>query len=266
MTMMTTTTSTSRRSSSDATRAPLLTPARSCVVHRGKSSPVGSDVRLCWTVRADGDFHRTDVALDELEQRRRALVDLPWTMLDEHHGTVAVRVDAPGEHDGAPGDIAITAVPGAVLGCWVGDCAPVVLIGERREVAVVHAGWKGLAAGVLDAAVDAFTEPVVAAVLGPCIGPCCYEFGRDDLRSVAAGVHADISTITSVTAAGMVALDVPAAVVAGLAHRGVPVEAVGGCTGCTYDGFSHRVRGERERHVVAAWIDVHGTPADGGHG
>jgi len=221
-------------------------------------------VRLRWTVRDDGDFHRTEVALDELEARRRELVDLPWTMLDEHHGTIVARVEAPGEHDGAPGDIAITAVPGAVLGCWVGDCAPVVLIGERREVAVAHAGWKGLAAGVLDAAVDAFTEPVVAAVLGPCIGPCCYEFGIDDLRAVAAGVHADAASVSSVTAAGTAALDVSAAVVAGLAHRGVPVEVVGGCTGCTYDGFSHRVRADRERHVVAAWIDAHGVPVDGG--
>lgn len=262
--MMTTTTSTSRRSSSDAAGAPLLTSARSLVVARNVPPSSGSVVHVCWTVRADGDFHRTEVALDELERRRRGLVDLPWTMLDEHHGTVAVRVDAPGEHDGAPGDIAITALPGAVLGCWVGDCAPVVLIGERRELAVAHAGWKGLAAGVLDAAVDAFTEPVVTAVLGPCIGPCCYEFGTDDLRAVAAGVHTDVDAIAAVTATGTVALDVTAAVVAGLASRGVPVEAVGGCTGCTYDGFSHRVRGERERHVVAAWIASDGMDDEGG--
>jgi copper oxidase (laccase) domain-containing protein len=248
--MMTTTTSTSRRSSSDADRAPLLTPTRSLVVPR----PDGPSVRVCWTVRADGDFHRTEVALDELEPRRRALVDLPWTMLDEQHGTVAVRVEAPGAHDGAVGDIAITDVPGAVLGCWVGDCAPVVLIGERREIAVVHAGWRGLAAGVIETALDAFREPVVAAVLGPCIWACCYEFGPDVLRSVAAGVRADVASITSTTSQGRVALDVPAAVATALSHRAIPLQVVGGCTGCTYDGFSHRVRDERERHVVAAWI------------
>jgi hypothetical protein len=47
-----------------------------------------------------------------------------------------------------------------------------------------------------------------------------------------------------------------AAVRAGCRHRGVVVEVVAGCTGCSYDGFSHRVRGDRERHVVAVWRDT----------
>jgi copper oxidase (laccase) domain-containing protein len=202
---------------------------------------------------ADGDFHRTDVAFEELERRRRAFVDLPWTMLDEHHGTDVVRVAAPGEHDGAPGDVAVTHVCGAVLGCWVGDCAPLVLVGATSELAVVHAGWRGLAAGVVDAAFDAIGEPVVGAYLGPCIGPCCYEFGAHDLRSVAAGVHVPAGSIAGVTTWGTPALDVPAAVDAACTAWGVAVERIGACTGCTYPGFSHRVRSDPQRHVVAAW-------------
>lgn len=231
--MTTTTISTSRRSSSDR--------------------PLRPAVHVRVSVRADGDFHRTEVPFDELDARRRAFVDLPWTMLDEHHGTTVVRVSEPGEHDGARGDVAITAVEGAVLGCWVGDCAPIVLVGRAAEIAVVHAGWRGLAAGVIDAAVAAFAEPVASALLGPCIGPCCYEFGADDLDAVAAGVGADPRGLSVTTRSGSLALDVPAAVRSALGRHGIEVEVLAGCTGCSFDGFSHRVRGERERHAVAVW-------------
>lgn len=239
---MTTTTSTSRRSSSSG-----------AIDHR-----VGS-LRIRCSTTTDGDFHLTDVPRGVLDDRRRALVDLPWTMLDQRHGTGVVRVSSPGGGDRSPGDVAITALGDAVLGCWAGDCAPVVLVGAEREFAVVHAGWRGLAVGVLDAAVDAFDEHVVAAVLGPVIGPCCYEFGAADIAAVAAGVHAAPETLAATSSPGRPALDVPGAVRAALAHRRVPVGTVGGCTGCTFPGFSHRARADRSRHVVAAWRP--GTPA-----
>jgi copper oxidase (laccase) domain-containing protein len=243
--MTTTTISTSRRSSSDRP----LSSARSLTIPR----PYGPDVHVRWSVRADGDFHRTEVPLAALEPRRRALVDLPWTMLDEHHGVLVRRVVFPGEHDGSFGDVAITGALDAVLGCWVGDCAAIVLVGATDEVAVVHAGWRGLAARVIDVAVAAFDEPIVAAVLGPCIGPCCYEFGADDLAAVACGVRAAPGELTGATHDGATALDVPAAVRAALGRYGLDPVVLAGCTGCSFDGFSHRVRNERARHVVAAW-------------
>lgn len=230
---MTTTTSTSRRSSSS-----------------------GHGLAIRCSTRSDGDFHRTNQPPDSLESVRRAFVDLPWTMLDQRHGTHVVRVDTPGRGDGTVGDIAISNCVDAVLGCWVADCAPLVLIGDGREFAVVHAGWRGLAAGVIDAAIDAFTEPVVEALLGPAIGPCCYEFSRPDLGLVAAGVGVEPDAIASTTTWASLALDVPAAVAAACRARGIPLrDLIDGrsCTGCRYDGFSHRVRSEPQRHVVAVW-------------
>lgn len=241
--VMTTTTSTSRRSSSDAgSRSRALTCAD------------GSTIHVRWSRRSDGDFHRTDVAFDELERRRRSLVDLAWTMLDEQHGTTAVEVEVPGQHDGAVGDIAVTSISGAVLGCWVGDCAPIVLVTEAGRLATVHAGWRGLASGVIDAAVAAIGSAPRWALLGPCIGACCYEFGAGDLASVAAAIGTTADEIAGRTAWGTPALDVGAAVAAACDRLGVrQFEVVGGCTGCTEDAFSHRVRGERQRHVMAAW-------------
>ena len=236
-----------------ARRGHTLTAARIAdrtVLHtRVAGPPVG----IRWSSRADGDFHRTEVPLTELERRRRTFVDLPWTMLDEHHGTTVVRIDRPGAYDGSPGDIAVTSCTGAVLGCWVGDCAPVILVGRGREVAAVHAGWRGLAGGVLDVAFDAMSEPVISAFLGPAIGPCCYEFGTDDLRAVAAGSCTDVASIAGHTSWGTRALDVPATVAAVCARRGVALDRLRACTGCSFDGFSHRVRAERQRHVVAVW-------------
>ena len=236
---MTTTTSTSRRSSADLTTASFRRPGR--VVH----------VRC--STRADGAFHRTDVPLAELEPRRRAFVDLPWTMLDEHHGVQSREVSRPGEHDGATGDVLVTARHGVVLGCWAGDCAPVVLIGRHGRLAVAHAGWRGLARGVLDAAARTLAEPVVDVVLGPAIGACCYEFGAAELEQVARGTGLPPHRLASRTRTGAAALDVAAAVRGFAARAGARYAQLGGCTGCTYPGFSHRVRRDAGRHVVAAW-------------
>ncbi|MEO6652864.1 MAG: polyphenol oxidase family protein [Ilumatobacteraceae bacterium] len=205
------------------------------------------------STRRDGDFHPTKVPRDELTVRRRTLVDLPWTMLDQRHGTDVVRVTEGGSGDGERGDIAITDIDDAVLGCWVGDCAAIVLIGAAREFAIVHAGWRGLASGVIDHAVAAFDEPIIDAVLGPVIGVCCYEFGLGDLVDVAAGVGAEPASITGVTQTGSMGLDMTAAVDAACRRHGFAVSTIAGCTGCGDDTFSYRVRGDTRRHVVAAW-------------
>ena len=236
---MTTTTSTSRRSSSNG---------------RGAISivrPDGRQLHIAWSTRADGDFHRTGCDFEQLEARRRSFVDLAWTQLDQRHGVGVVGVDRPGAGDGAVGDIAISSIDDAVLGCWVADCAPVVLVGARAQFAVVHAGWRGLADAVLGAAFDAFDEPVVGALLGPTIGPCCYEFGATELPSVAAGVGAGVDVVTGSTSAGALALDVPAAVRS--ACRPLDLQVLAGCTGCEFPGFSHRAHRDPQRHVVAAW-------------
>ncbi len=221
------------------------------------STPAGS-IRVVASTRADGDFH-LDGDRSGLEQRRRRLVDLPWTMLDEVHATDVLHVGAPGAHDGATGDVAITRCADAVLGVWVGDCAPVVIASDDGWIATVHAGWRGLAGGVIDAAADALdavgAAPRRRALLGPCIHPCCYEFGADDLALVADAVGS--AAVRGTTRWGTAALDVPAAVTASLAARGVAVtERLGGCTGCDDRWYSHRIRGERERHVVAVWREA----------
>jgi polyphenol oxidase len=211
--------------------------------------------RVVASTRQHGDFHLQRVPPAALRRRRRGLIDLPWTMLDECHGTEVVDVDAPGAHDGRAGDVLVTSLTSTVLGVWVGDCAPVVLVSDRAMVAV-HAGWRGLAAGVIDVAAAALGPVDTArAFLGPCIGPCCYEFGRADLTAVAHGVGISEESLAGATAWGTLSLDVPAAVNAALDRHGIPLDRSAECTGCDVRYFSHRRRRDLERHVVAAWKD-----------
>lgn len=115
--------------------------------------------------------------------RRLGLPSEPlW--LEQVHGTGVVRaVAAP--VPGAPepvADAAVTAVPGLVLAVLSADCLPVVFAAsDGREVGVAHAGWRGLAAGVLEATVAAMATPAaeLLAWLGPAAGPAAYEIGGD---------------------------------------------------------------------------------------
>jgi polyphenol oxidase len=79
-------------------------------------------------------------------------------------------------------DAAVTRVPGVVLGVRTADCLPVLFADrEGNVVGAAHAGWRGLAAGVLEATLRAMDVPPcnVTAWLGPAIGPRKFEVGRD---------------------------------------------------------------------------------------
>ena len=94
------------------------------------------------------------------------------------HGARVVTVREGGAGAGEEADAAVTTVTGAVLAVHTADCAPIALVADGGGVAVAHAGWRGLADGVVAAAVDELqivaTGPIRAFV-GPLIGPECYE-------------------------------------------------------------------------------------------
>jgi len=92
------------------------------------------------------------------------------------HGT---RVVVDGQ-DGEEADGQVTTRAGVAAIVLVADCLPVALAGPGAA-GVIHAGWRGLAGGALEAGVAA--AGAVAAAIGPGIGPCCYEVG-DDVRAV----------------------------------------------------------------------------------
>ena len=110
-----------------------------------------------------------------------ALPDEPcW--LEQVHGTRVLDLDAlPAGHPG-PADAAITRQAGRVCALLTADCLPVLLASRSGSVVgAAHAGWRGLAAGVLEATVRAMQVPpgTLIAWLGPAIGPAHFEVGPE---------------------------------------------------------------------------------------
>lgn len=105
------------------------------------------------------------------------------TFVRQVHGREVVTVDAPGR-DLLEADGQATAKPGIGLAMLAADCLPVAVACESA-VAMVHAGWRGLAAGVIEEGVRALREldgrGSLHAAIGPGAGPCCYEVG-DEVR------------------------------------------------------------------------------------
>jgi len=101
--------------------------------------------------------------------------------LNQVHGVHVHRFDA--STSAAPeADAAVTAVPDIVLAVLTADCLPVVFAAsDGGEIAVAHAGWRGLAAGILERTVKAMRTPAgdVMAWFGPAAGPEQYEIGQE---------------------------------------------------------------------------------------
>jgi YfiH family protein len=130
---------------------------------------------------------------------------------------------------------------------FAADCVPVALCGRGR-VAMLHCGWRGLAAGIIErgAAVVGATD----AAIGPSIGPCCYEIGQE--------VFDAFGNLGDGVASGRM-LDLPEIVRRLLRDAGVErIETAGLCTSCEPDlFFSHRRDGGRTgRQGGVVWRDA----------
>lgn len=205
------------------------------------------------TDRDDGDFRDGP----DLARRRSEIVAEPWTVLRQVHGAEVVVVDRAGEHSGAEADAAVTAARRVPLAILTADCAPIAFASPEGVIGVAHAGWRGIAAGVVENTVRAMRElgaTTVHAAVGPCIRPECYEFGEAELDAIAADFGDEVRGRTS---DGRPALDVPAAVWASFKRAVVGRSlTVGGCTACEADSwFSHRARSEIERQALVVWVD-----------
>jgi hypothetical protein len=214
---------------------------------------MAGEVRSVFTDRRHGDLMvRVDAPV--LAARRAAIVDRPWSWLRQVHGADVITVTAPGEHAGTEADGAVTAMPGAVLAVQTADCAPVLLTGPG-VIGVAHAGWRGLAAGVLEATAQAMAALGGApdrAVLGPCIRARCYEFGGADLDAVALRYG---DAVRSTTGWGTPALDVAAGIAEACHRLGIELDDLGTCTACSPNHWSHRARAEAGRQALVAWIE-----------
>lgn len=102
--------------------------------------------------------------------------------LRQVHGVDCVALDA-ATPDGTEADACVATGPGVACTIMVADCLPVLLCDDAgTRVAAAHAGWRGLAGGVLASALQGFDPARTLAWLGPCIGPTAFEVG-DEVRA-----------------------------------------------------------------------------------
>jgi YfiH family protein len=213
--------------------------------------------RVLFTTRAEGNLSSVggDGAEHGAEARARLRERLGLVALArgyQVHGTTVGRVDVPPPTP-APGgrprdaDGQATALAGVGVMVLAADCLPVA-IGGAGAVAMVHAGWRGLAAGVLEEGVRAVRElggeGMVVAVIGPGAGVCCYEVG-EEVHAALGNRHREGRRVD------LAAIARERLLAAGVAE----VRALGGCTICDPALFSHRREGARAgRQAGVAWL------------
>jgi YfiH family protein len=187
--------------------------------------------------------------------RERLPADPVW--LAQVHGSDVVEIDAP---PASPprADAAVTRTPGVVITVRTADCLPVLLAHRDASVlAVAHAGWRGLAAGVLEATVRAMRVDArdIAVWIGPAIGPQAFEIGRDVYDAYCVADPASASYFAPYREGKWLAD------LAGLArHRlaRIGVTSIDGGQWCTYTDrtrfFSYRREKGEGRMALAAWL------------
>ncbi|MEZ4392218.1 MAG: polyphenol oxidase family protein [Polyangiales bacterium] len=150
------------------------------------------------------------------------------------HGAAVLDAPTRAECAAAEADAIVARAPGAAAGVRVADCAPILLADPRSgAVAAVHAGWRGVVAGVLRAAVVCLAPARPAellAALGPCIGACCFEVG-DEVADLLVAASSPDARVTR--GAGRPHASLELALRWQLRAMGVAeLDVVGGCTRC----------------------------------
>ncbi len=235
--------------------------------------PVPPDVRAVFTLRQGGvsrppfdtlnlGLHTGDApeAVQENRGRVRRLLQLPAepSWLDQVHGAEAVSLEGGGPGEPPRADATVTRARGRVCAIQVADCMPVLFAArDGTAVAAAHAGWRGLAAGVLSATVRALAvaPSELLAWLGPAIGPLHFEVGGE-VRTALLDVDGGAGPVFTPNARGRWQCDLYAVARRQLAALGVHEVYGGGW--CTYADrarfFSYRRDGRCGRMAALAWI------------
>lgn len=200
-------------------------------------------------------------AVAQNRARLRALLPAEPAWLTQVHGNVVV--DA-AQVQGAPAaDASIAVGPGAVCLIQTADCLPVLFCDAQGSVVgAAHAGWRGLAAGVLEntvAAMRAAGARDILAWLGPAIGPACFEVGEDVRQAfIADDAEANAAFLPNINAFGKYFADIYFLARLRLRHQGIDKISGGGyCTVTEAARFySYRRDGTTGRMASLVWLQA----------
>jgi YfiH family protein len=196
---------------------------------------------------AFGEAAEGDLRVDAAGRRRMSSelgISPEWAFVSQVHGTTIVRATEPGRQGEA--DAIFTTRQALPIAVATANCVPVVIEGDGFA-AVVHAGWRGAAAGVVDNTLHRLRatglEPQRAAI-GPAIGPCCYEVGPE--------VSAHFPNHVRTTEWGTTSIDIAGSLADALA--GLHVWRSERCTFTDVELNSFRRNRTKARQVAVAWL------------
>lgn len=188
--------------------------------------------------RGNMALHASDDPAQVQESRRQLAAEVgirePWHWLRQVHGNQVFETDSQAPADPPTADALFSASVGASLAIMTADCLPVVFVSEDGvSLAAAHAGWRGLAGGVLEATLARFRQPPSAllAWLGPAISQAAFEVG-DDVRQAFLSRDSDLQAHFEANTRGRWQADLYGLARARLANAGVEQVFGGGL--CTY--------------------------------
>ena len=231
--------------------------------------PAPARVKACVTTRAGGvslapfdslnlGDHVGDDPVAVAENRRRLTDRFAITpaWLQQVHGIAVVEADPT---QVATADASWTETPGIACVAMTADCLPVLFCNRAgTRVAAAHAGWRGLANGVLEATLDSLAVPAdeILAWLGPAIGPQAFEVGPEVREAFIAQLPQTSQAFTASPNAGKFLADIYQLARLRLAARGVTAVYGGGlCTVTDPRFFSYRRNPRTGRFASLVWIE-----------
>ena len=196
------------------------------------------------------------VSANRVELRRGLNLPNDPCWLQQVHGK---RVVEAAEGLAQPADGSHASDPGHVCAVLIADCVPLLLADRAgSQVAAIHAGWRGIAAGIIEAALAAMgAHPQhMLAWIGPCIGPDSYAVGAD-VRSACLQLNPESTDCFAPKGKDRWCADLKQLVRHQLQRQGV--RAIHGSDLCVHDNpelfFSHRRDGQTGRMSALIWID-----------
>ena len=177
------------------------------------------------------------------------------------HGTAVATLSGDGALSSDQADAVVSGVAGVPVAVVTADCVPILAAaGDGSVVAAIHAGWRGLAGGVVERGIEALRHIAphgssIVAVVGPRIGSCCYEVDAPVFEALEARFGSRVQAAVTPTRPGHGRIDLAALVEVDLAASGIaaPARVVmdGVCTRCDAGRFhSFRRDGTRSGRLV----------------
>ncbi|MGF6092519.1 peptidoglycan editing factor PgeF [Pseudomonas sp. 18173] len=231
--------------------------------------PAPAGVKACVTTRAGGVSvapfdslnlgDHVDDSPEAVAENRRRLTEyfsIQPAWLQQVHGIVVADAD-PSRVMTA--DASWTATPGIACAAMTADCLPVLFCDRAgTRVAAAHAGWRGLAAGVLEATLDSLAVPPAEVLvwLGPAIGPQAFEVGPEVRETFVEQLPEAAQAFVPSQNAGKFMADIYTLARLRLAARGVTAVYGGGfCTVTDPRFFSYRRAPRTGRFASLIWLE-----------